>query len=575
MQSFPDRLHAFWANLHSVLKFAIIVAVLSVIAFIAWRPVSGLYGSWQEGRNMKLAARALEEGDYAEARERAYQVLDFNPQAKTVYPVLLRAQDALADPRRTLVAQAIFADRDAKADDFHYAFGVMCRNAATRLAAASWYALGNEQKKDPKFVQPWLDRVMSEGLVGEAEQALALQPVPLAVGLERSQLDVLARKGDEPSYLDLQRRLVIRLKISPADGAELLPATDLVPNEFLTRELYSGALEWKEAAGAPKPADELRIARFRMAVEPSKATDIYQEFHARFAATEPVETARWCIAQGRDKEAIKLLLEPAKSGNADAYQMICEALYRQKMFDEWGKLLSVIAPGAPPFALDCDRAFLADRTGDFKEKSAAERRALDYATKDMSADDRLIRLATRAQNLELADLARTAWVEAIKKGTGPLPLSEFIAPLIQDLTRRKNEDELYGVLTTYCYLEPGNTPLLWQQLYLGGLRGQATPENIIGELTPLAAGAAGDSGIACTIALAELLADRPSTALAVTAGKDIDWFSASPGHRVIRALALLRTGNKDLAHVYLEGMDWETMLPSEKRVLKGLIDSAG
>jgi len=128
-----------------------------------------------------------------------------------------------------------------------------------------------------------------------------------------------------------------------------------------------------------------------------------------------------------------------------------------------------------------------------------------------------------------------------------------------------------GVLTVYHTLEPENLDVVTQYLYLGCLTGNVTPTRLVAELSPIQK-RVHSRPLDCTVAFAHVLEGNYALAAQLTGDGGIDWFAQIPALRAIRAIILTKIGRKEEADIYLESFPWDSLLPSETRVFRELLD---
>jgi hypothetical protein len=348
-----------------------------------------------------------------------------------------------------------------------------------------------------------------------------------------------------------------------------LPLIDRLPQESLIPELHSVLERWQQAVGElPDAAAALRMSRYEMAANPRRATAIFEETLERYRTEDPVATARWCLVL--DRADLALELAPSFPRNdAAAFHLHCSLLEQNGNLTAWADRLQ--SPPADAFLpqVMADRAFVASLMDQRPARVQAEEAAFAAAA-DSSHDDALIRLARHAESRQQLDLARRAWVEAIRRRTGPLPQGIRLAAVIEQLAVLNKESELLDVLTAYRFMEPTNFIFTVQQAYLSCITGRNSPASVIRELEHVRQAEPDLLPARCVVALAHLMEDRPDEALELT-DVDIDWSEIMPAYRVIRALALQRSNRSEEAQALLAGVPWDDMLPSEVRTLRGLL----
>lgn len=335
-------------------------------------------------------------------------------------------------------------------------------------------------------------------------------------------------------------------------------------------ELHDALTRWqRHHDGQSDPATALRLARVRIAAYPRQTAEIFAENLDRFRAEAPVATALFCLRLDRPDIALELAASFPKE-DPEAFRFHCKLLEDAGALPRWAELLQSPPAGAFLPWVHSERAYVASLMDQRGVRVQAEEAAF-VAASDSSQDDGLIRLARHAESRQQLDLARRAWVEAIRKRSGPLPLGIRLASVIEQLAMMNKESELLDVLTAYRFMEPTNFIFTVQQAYLSCITGRNSPASVIRELEHVRKAEPELLPARCVVALAHLMEDRPVDALEVTE-VDVHWPEATPAYRAIRAIALMKNDREDEAQELLATVPWNEMLPAEVRTLRGLLE---
>ncbi len=571
-----DLLHSLrytWVNLHPLIRFVTTALLIGVIAFFSWRPFKSGARSFRDHRDLKLAKEAISEGNFPEARDRSYQILRRNPGSTEVLPLLLHAQDRLGDPMRAQLALS-FLDNTKDADPAQrlFAWEVSCRSASTWRLGAMWRKLEEREKSDLRYLEPWARRMISEDLNDMAISLLQALPEPRPAATERLLLDAMVAKADQASFIQAQVRIAGALEEQSASAAELLDATDGIPYGSLMPRLSQACRKWLDAGNKPDVADELRLIRLRMAAEPGDADSLFATGMGKFAGSEPFATGRWCLLVGKPADAVPLLSPLAAAGNMEAYGLLADHYRGTGDHDAWAGLIAGCPQGVDGGILYCDRAFIFSKKAQPREQAEQEQLSFEGATRRQIVDDSVVKLARRAHQSGLTNLARRLWIEIITRGMGPPPYSQQIEYVFAELEERREEESLFQMLSTYSFLEPYNPKILSKFLYLSCLRGQATPANAIADIGKMSEMLPGSGTLAQEpLILANLLSNNDGEVIFLTGGDNVDYAGMPPAQRVMRGIALTRTGEAERAKECLRGLPWETFLPSERRVFEQML----
>lgn len=566
------RLGSQWTNLHLVWKILIVMAVLGILAFPFLGSARQVHRTWNYENDLAAAKSALAAGRDVEARDLSLAVLRGDPKRSEALPIFLHAAEGAADSRLAGVAQGYLSLRTRDKADRLFAWKAICKQRPMGVAGGNWLTIRDDEKADPDFLIPWLERLLSENLSQSVEIEIAAQANQADPRLERIRLSMLAKRGTEDSYRELQARLLDRMASHPDDGPLLLGALDEIPQAALIPYFFTALGEWIQLRGGePSVEDQLRLARCEIAAHPETKEAVLTRTMTAHAVTAPLAVARLFSTLDRFDKAEELLEPLVAKGESGAFQLMAEVLERLDKLEKWDKLLE--APPAESFlpGILCDRAFIAAKRGDVRAQPKFEQEAVAAAELRLKSDS-LILLARHASRRGLHTYASGIWVKAIRRGpTSPLPLFSSISPVIEVIVRNRNETELMDVLTVYRAVEPGNRDVFTQSLYLGCLIGNVTPARVLAELAPIRE-KFHSLPLDCTLAFANVLEGNYPLAAQLTHDRSVDWFAQIPAMRAIRAIILTKTGGKEEAEIYLEGFPWDSLLPSETRVFRELLD---
>lgn len=568
------RSGGWWGKLHPLWKTLLVVAVLGVLALPFLGSAKKVYKSQRYESDLASAKQALTAGQDVKARDLSLALLRSHPKKTDALPIFMRAAVGAADSRLVAVARGYLSlDTGDKADRL-FAWHEIAKQSPMGIAGLTWMSMHKDEKADPDFLIPWLERLMIEGLSREVEAVLAVQLDQSNPRVERIRLAMLAKRGTEISLRELQARLLDRLANHPDDGPMLLAALDEIPQAAVIPYFFTGLGEWlKSRSGEPTVEDQLRLARCEIAANPESMEPVVTRTLASYAAKDPLAVAKWCTTLKRFDQA-ETLLEPlvAKADPA-AFKLIADVLERLGKVDQWDKLLETPPAGVSLPEILCDRAFIAASRGDERAQPKFEQEAV-AAAELRTKSDSLILLARHATRRGMSAYAEEIWVKAIRSGpTSPLPFFSSISHVVESLARNRNESKLVDVLSIYRFLEPANVDAVTQFLYLGCLTGNVTPDRVLTELAPFKANIK-SLQLDCTIAFANVLEGNYAIAEKLTHDTSIDWFIQVPALRAIRAIILTKTGSKEEADIYMEDFPWASLLPCETRVFRELLDES-
>jgi hypothetical protein len=309
-----------------------------------------------------------------------------------------------------------------------------------------------------------------------------------------------------------------------------------------------------------------------MAAEPEQADRIFDETRARLNQSAPLVAARWCLWVGRPADARRLLVAMADQSTPEWHALARDIAERLGDISAWLELLESPVDGAFLPEIHCDLAHVATLVGDEARRKAAEAAALRDAMA-WAGDDALVLLAERAEMRGMEDFAQRAWLEAIRRKTGPLPHAKRMEPLICRLAAEKREDDLIALLAAYRFLEPGNVVILIQHSYLSCITSRSVPSMVASDLGKLEKQLPEMPALLFTVALAGLLDGDARGAEQAIQSVGYSVISGNPAYQAIRGLIHLALGNQDEAQPFLSTLNWDELLPSERQLFRRLLDA--
>ena len=572
--SLKERIRDEWTDLHLLWKSLIVIAVLAVLAIPFYGRAIKATKTRTYAQDLAAAKKALSDGRDADARDLSLALLRREPKNTEPMPLLMHAAAGAKDPLLVPVARGYLEMNTQNKPDRVFAWTAISKEYPMGSAGIIWLSsIRDNEREDPDFLVPWLERLKTERLGHEIEDLLAKQTGLLDPRIERIRLSILAIRGTENSYRELQARLFDRIASHPADGAVLIDSIDEVPQSAVIPYSFTALGEWLKASGQePSVENQLRLARCEMVANPETAEAILNRITTEFTTTAPLPLAKLFVTLRRFDRAEELLKPLVSKGGPGVFLLMAKVLENQQKLDEWDQLLASPPKGIFLPGVLCDRAFLAAKKGDERAKINFEQEASVYAEKLLDSDS-LIHLARYAADRGMNEYSLSVWVKAIRKGpSSPLPLFVSISPVFETLARDKQDNQLLDTLTVYRAADPGNLDVITQHLYLACLIGSVTPQQVLDILLPLKE-KFNSQPLNLPIALAELLEGRTALADKLTGDTKIDWFTQIPAARAIRSITLTKIGRKGEADIYMEDFPWEGLLPCEKRVFKELLEA--
>ena len=122
-----------WANLHPLLRFVILLAVLALIGLLAVKPVFREFKAWRLERNLMAARKAAAEVRMDEARDLSLTVLQAGDPRIEAFQILEKATASLRDPRHGEIARALMFHPESSDEDRLSGFRGMVQETALGL----------------------------------------------------------------------------------------------------------------------------------------------------------------------------------------------------------------------------------------------------------------------------------------------------------------------------------------------------------------------------------------------------------------------------------------------------------
>jgi hypothetical protein len=565
-----EHLHDTWANSHPFVRFVFTLLIASGVFFLVNGPVKSVYQKWKKSNNLELAQAAFSAGRYAEARNISIQILRQDDKAYKQLPILLRSTHILKDPFQTNVAVSMLLDQRTLPEDHALAWTYLCQSGPSYLPLSFWPLLPEPQRQSLDYQLPIIDRLIYDRMMPIAATIIANSPKPYPVELQYRLLTILAKTATPESYAEFHRSIAEQLRATPETWPRLLELIDEIPQSELDRDIYDALPQNVGSDFSMEAPLALRILRCQMAVDPDMPQEWFETTFSRFQTSDPAALARWCLRIGRPADAAKCidLVEPAK--DPDRYRLQINILEANGQSAKLASFLNSAPGDIPAWETLVHLAAIARADGDQDIAKSSINDALQSATENPDPTA-LIELARYAQDRKLDDLALDAWTRALIRGTGPLPLSQSLTFVINELSEQQREDELYAVLNSLCLLETNNPLINVQYLYLACLSGRAEVRSVIDQLRPIQEKFPDQLALRCILAIAHVLSGEIQEADALTNDPKIDWFGTSLVNRAIRGIVLAKNNELSVAQVYFEDFPWDALLPSEKRIFKSLV----
>jgi len=557
-----------WLDLHPFWRY---FAISGVAALATGPSVAGAYRQWHSEKSLTGAVEALESGRPIDARRLALLALEHEQTIERALPVLVRSSDALGDSARGGLACRLLAAPGASSRDRLFAWQVVCRSSSAWLVISTWESLPDDEKSAPAYVAALVDRMLLEKMHDEANELIACQKEPLPIELRLRRLRLLAVDGLNDSFHAFWSDLTDAANQQPGEIGRLLPILDELPQQVFPADAAAVLLGHVRGAHLKEPADALRAARLEMALATDQAERVFVHALSAHRESAPLATLRWCLQLERFAEARALVKTLRVDDDPAAFALACLAAEREGRLEAWSMLLANPVAANDPEML-CDRAYVCHLMKNVSGRAMAEKAAMSAAMSDLE-DGALIRLALRAEQRALEDFSRRVWLEALRQRTGPLPLASHLEPLIDHLVASKKESELGEVFATLRLAEVGNPVVQARYSYLSCLAGHISAVSLAAEVEELDAQLPENQQIRSVLAFAYLLQSRFEDVLTLTESGMGSEVENLPVFMAVRGIALSGVKRSEEADEWLVGLDWDQLLPSEKRLLRALMNT--
>lgn len=574
MSSLIEKIHEFWANLHPVVRWLLVGAMVAGLIVAGARPAYRRVRVWYSDRNVEEAERAIAAGDATRARDRAMAALQLDAGRFDAIRVLGQAFPLLRDPNAPAVASALLADPRSSEDDRLRAFQTLVETAPVALLGSAWNEIGPERQQRLEFRLPFIRRLIDQthyaeaiGLLRETGD-LAAEP-----DLELQWVRLLVRAGEDEHWREAQDRARKALAARGPAAARLVGLLEEIPADKIDPACAQAAVEWAGLQADLAVGARLAVAYLRQSALSAHPDEDRRATVEALNSTAPAEVVCWLVRHGHADEALGVVPPPAAAMSAAWFEARNQALVAAQRWDEWRENLDKAPPDAPRVELACDRAIAWERLGNTSRRNAEWNMALVEARGDLSRNAFLV-LAERVERAGMIPQAEDAMVQAIMLGRGRIPLFQRLQPLVVSLSRQGRERELMLVMATLLGFEPGNPVLVTNHAYLACLFGTIEPAilrqrmEVIREKLPQAV------PVRCVVAATWLADGNPGQAAEALRVDGVDWARSAAGYRAVYGATMTLVGRKDEADRVLVGLPWGELLPCERQFFDRMVRGA-
>jgi hypothetical protein len=569
-----SSLHDRWANLHPLIRFCAVMALLALGAYVTAKPAYRVFKQWRMERNLAAARQAVEEDRMQEARDRSLTVLRSGDPSIEAFRILEKSTASLGDPRHGEIAGALITHPQGSDEDRLTGFHAVVADMPLGLVGQAWTTLPEECRTQPRFATAFARRLLAGKRLGEAASVLLAVPEEVRDDEVRQILArVLIASGRREGYEEAQRMISAGLAARGGELCKWLDVLEELPVPSLRENLLSPVRSLPDDLPGVDPA---RIALIRARMDyaarwPQRAA-ILNETIATWEERSPELLARFLGHLGLHQRMLDIYAAEDPDSHPGLLPLLLDAAERTAAWELAGRLLDASEGRLPKHLELAHRALLAARTADANARIEAWKAATAEAGTDAS-NLALLTLHRIAADAGLGELADMAMLEAIRAGRGPLPLYEDQKSLCQALAASGQDTILLEICAIYLNFEPANPVLLTQYAYLACLNDVIDPAQLLTPLELLARAFPGELPIHITLATAHLCDGRADKAAAVLEVFELENKELSPSFRIVFLTSQVLSGKIPGNDPRIEGFPWNSLQASENRKFSALIRS--
>ena len=616
----PEEIRARRVKLF-VLLAAVTVAVFGVGLYFGAQPISGAIKAWQSRRLARQAFALIEQKQWSEADAKArdaYLLRPSEPESwRAIARLLSRTGQGTAalewwkkvdgEHRLTLEDRRDFAGVALAAGELATAGTQIDQLLAQRggtmpldILLAGQLAV---RRKDPVLTVDYAQRVMGDKRATPYD-ILSAATLVLSVTTRESpqyssawkRIEDLARDPQNAASLDALVFLATQQSLRPHTSIDTSFSLDrsVAPNQQTSAEAQpsgndlSLSLGSQNATAPPsvmmgllqiadalekhpnaRPSHKLLALQLRVQHDPALTDQYVADAVERFAKGDDealAELAAWLNAIGRSQKALELLpLDRAVRSQALYLQHINAIAALQR----WDQLKEVLVSERFPLDPVFQHMYVATARSHLGEITATTnewQRALEAAANNA---DKLMRLATYAEQNHASDIADAAYAEIIKAMPSNRTAYAGRLRLAKASGRTADAQKLAAEVIK---LWPGDAEArndnAYLQLLLGASDGAA--EAAEGEAQVLVAQEPWNWSARATLGLARLRLGKKEEALAVFRNVRATG-SEPPGALAVRAAILAVTGHEQGAKNDARNLGAEHLLPEERALIAPLV----
>lgn len=322
----------------------------------------------------------------------------------------------------------------------------------------------------------------------------------------------------------------------------MLDVLEEIPPQFLRVGLLHPLEDLPEGlAGIGTSRLDLLRCRLALAAPGADRGSLLAEAVATWRVDDAPGLARLLSGFGADGLLLKSVVPAEVDGGAALMRTMWRVALRTGRWDAAQAWLDAHGKALPRYEHDACRAILATGNGDSTASQLAWKDALNEAKRPHSGHD-LLALHRLANEAGFEDVAASAMVEAIRKGSGPLPLYMVHQPLTRALKESGRESVALEICAIYLALEPSNPVLLTQYAYLACLLDVVEPGRLRPPLEALTAAYPDELPIHTTLATVLLAEGQPAEAASLLEPFGLAEAELAPPFRLVHLVTEVLNG---------------------------------
>jgi hypothetical protein len=336
-------------------------------------------------------------------------------------------------------------------------------------------------------------------------------------------------------------------------------------------EPFSKLVEWVDVQPSATTRHRLLAQDPLIAAAPNSADKLFQKSVDRFLKTDAGALGDWLVGHGKTSLAAQALTDAAKTDPAAFFSRI-RALLREKRTAEIAAAFLEPPQAADMVDLELAKAAAARIEGNAAAESNAWNQALANAAFDQSRN-RFLEIRSLAAAVNATGATIDALVAAVRVGWGQLPLYQDLLPVFSVLVRQGRSEDLLAMYRVLSRLEPGNTELANNYIYLSLLHGVTPPATAIKELQELIAAHPASTEYLSALAMAHLMAGNPAAVLEMLPQLKQCRRISPVMCRVLHGSALLLGGDSEQGLQLIQGINWKDFQPCETLAFRRMLTS--